>query len=327
MAPKNIVEALRETLAEEMRRDERVFVLGEDVGVKGGVFKVTDGLQREFGPSRVVDTPLAESSIVGVAIGAALHGMRPVAEIQFADDILPAMNQIIGEAAKIRYRSNGAFGCPLVIRAPFGGGIRGALYHSQSLEALFFHVPGLKVVAPSSPYDARGLLKSAIRDEDPVLFFEHKKLYRRIRAELPTEEYTVPLGQAATVRPGEDVSVITYGAMVYVALDAAATLEKEGISIEVIDLRTLLPWDKGTVDRSVAKTHRAIILHEDNRTGGIGAELAASIGESAFGRLLAPVVRVTAPDAPAIGYSQSLEDAFIPAPSDVVGAARRLLAG
>lgn len=325
MAVKTLIEAIREALYEEMRRDERVIVLGEDVGVKGGVFRATEGLLREFGEPRVIDTPLAESAIVGVAIGAALNGLRPVAEIQFADFIHPAMNQIMNEAAKLRYRSNGAWGCPIVIRAPYGAGVHGGLYHSQSLEALFCHIPGLKVVVPSTPHDAKGLLKTAIRDEDPVLFFEHKRYYRRIKGEVPEQEYTVPLGVAEVKRPGDDLSLITYGGMVHTALEAAEALAQEGISVEVLDLRTLVPLDKEALAASVKKTNKAVILHEDTKTGGFGAELAAILAEELFEDLDGPVVRVAAPDTP-VPYSPPLEEAFIPQVEDVVAAVRKLAA-
>ncbi|OUM98609.1 MAG: 2-oxoisovalerate dehydrogenase [Firmicutes bacterium ZCTH02-B6] len=313
MATKTLLEAIRDALIEEMRRDERVFVLGEDVGRRGGVFRVTQGLIDEFGPARVLDTPLAESLIVGVAIGAAAYGMRPVAEIQFADFIHPAMDQIINEAAKIRYRSNGAWGCPIVIRAPYGGGVHGALYHSQSVEALFHHVPGLKIVAPATPYDAKGLLKAAIRDPDPVLFFEHKKAYRSIRGEVPEEEYVLPIGKADVKRPGEHLTVITYGYNVHLCLEAAARLSRdEGIEAEVIDLRTLLPIDKETILTSVRKTGRVLISHEDTKTGGIGAEVAAIIAEEALFYLDAPIVRLAPPDVHAMPFNGRLEAAFMP---------------
>ncbi|MBI2942187.1 MAG: alpha-ketoacid dehydrogenase subunit beta [Chloroflexi bacterium] len=326
MAVKNIVESVRDTLGEEMARDERVIVIGEDVGVKGGVFKATAGLVERFGEERVIDAPLAESSIIGVAIGAALNGLRPVAEIQFADFIYPAMDQIVSEAARLRYRSNGAFGCPIVIRVPFGGGVHGALYHSQCVEALFFHVPGLKIAVPSTPADTKGLLATAIRDEDPVLFFEHKKLYRRVRGEVPDGEHTLPFGQAEVRRPGDDLTIITYGAMVHVALEAAEQLARESVAAEVIDLRTLVPLDKQTVADSVMRTSRAIVLYEDNRTGGVGAEIAAILAEEFFEHLDAPIVRVAAPDVPAIPYSTPLEEAFLPNVAGVVAAARRLVA-
>ena len=326
MAIQTMVEAIRDTLYSEMQRDDRVIVMGEDVGVKGGVFKATAGLIEAFGEDRVIDMPLAESSIVGVAIGTALNGMRPVAEIQFADFIHPAMDQIINEAAKLRYRSNGAFGCPLVIRAPFGGGIHGALYHSQSVEALFFHVPGLKIAVPATPAEAKGLLTTAIRDDDPVLFFEHKKLYRRLKSEVPPGDCALPFGRASVKRRGDDVTIVTYGAMVHVATEAAEALASDGISVEVVDLCTLIPLDTTTVLESVAKTNRAIMLHEDNRTGGVGAEIAAILAEEMFEHLDAPIVRVAAPDVPAIPYSPPLEEAFLPQRDDVVAAVRRLVA-
>jgi len=326
MAIKTVIEAVRDTLLEEMQRDERVIVLGEDVGRNGGVFRATDGLWSKFGDDRVIDTPLAESSIVGIAIGAALNGLRPVVEIQFADFIHSAMDQIMSEAAKIRYRSNGAFGCPLVIRAPYGGGIHGALYHSQSVEALFFHVPGLKIVMPSTPYDTKGLLKTAIRDDDPVLFFEHKRTYRHIKGEVPDEGFAIPLGVADIKREGTSLTIITYGAMVHEALAAAEDLAGEGIDAEVIDLRTLQPLDKATILNSVKKTSKAIVLHEDNKTGGVGAEIAAILAEELFEFLDGPIVRVAAPDVPAVPYSPPLEEAFLPNRGWVVEAARRLAA-
>lgn len=325
MATKTVIEAIREAMAEEMRRDPRVIILGEDVGVDGGVFRATDGLYKEFGEYRVIDTPLAESSIVGIAIGAAFNGMRPVAEIQFADFIHPAMNQIMNEAAKIRFRSKGAFGCPIVIRAPYGAGIHGGMYHSQSVEALFFHVPGLKIVTPATPYEAKGLLKAAIRDEDPVLFFEHKKTYRRIKGEVPEEDYTIPIGRADIKRAGEDISVITYGMMTHIALEAAEVLARENISLEVVDLRTILPLDKDTVKASVARTNKAIILHEDTKTGGVGAEIAAILAEELFEYLDGPIVRVTAPDTP-VPYAATLEEAFLPNTDRLIEAARKLAA-
>jgi 2-oxoisovalerate dehydrogenase E1 component beta subunit len=309
-----------------MARDERVVLLGEDVGVKGGVFKVSVGLQERFGEGRVIDTPLAESGIVGTAIGMALNGLLPVAEIQFADFIHPAMNQIMNEAAKIRYRSNGDFTCPLVIRAPFGGGVRGALYHSQSVEALFAHIPGLKVVIPANPYDAKGLLKSAIRDPDPVLFFEHKKAYRLFRQELPEDDYAVPLGQARVAREGRDLTVIAYGLMLHYALEAAEAVAAEGISAEVVDLRTLVPLDRATILASVEKTSKVLIVHEDTRTGGFGGELAALVAEEAFEHLDGPVRRLTGPDVPAMPFAKPLEDAFMLNPAKIVDAIRELAA-
>src|SRR5438270_8257019 len=262
---------------EEMERDERVWVLGEDVGRKGGVFLATEGLYDRFGESRVLDTPLAESSIVGVAIGAAMNGTIPVAEIQFADFIHPAFDQIVSEAARIRYRSNGDFGCPIVIRAPFGGGVHGGLYHSQSVEAFYAHVPGLKVVIPSTPEDTKGLLKSAIRDPDPVMFFEHKKTYRLIKGEMPEGEYLTPIGKAAVRREGTHLSVFAWGLMVHHCLEAASMVEADGISAEVVDIRIISPLDPPAVLASVQKTGKALVVYEDNLTGGFGAEVAAII--------------------------------------------------
>jgi 2-oxoisovalerate dehydrogenase E1 component beta subunit len=326
MAARTIVEAVHDAIDEEMARDERVVLLGEDVGVKGGVFKVSVGLQERYGEGRVIDTPLAESGIVGTAIGMALNGLLPIAEIQFADFIHPAMNQIMNEAAKIRYRSNGDFNCPLVIRAPFGGGIRGALYHSQSVEALFAHIPGLKVVIPGNPYDAKGLLKAAIRDPDPVLFFEHKKAYRLFRQDLPEDDYTVPLGKARVAREGRDLTVVAYGLMLHYALEAAETLAGEGIDAEVIDLRTLVPLDKATILASVEKTSKVLIVHEDTRTGGFGGELAALVAEEAFEHLDGPVRRLTGPDVPAMPFAKPLEEAFMLNPTKIAEAMRELAA-
>jgi 2-oxoisovalerate dehydrogenase E1 component subunit beta len=325
MAVKTLIEAVTEALREEMERDANVIVLGEDVGVHGGVFRATEGLQKQFGSERVIDTPLAELGIAGVAIGAAMNGLRPVAEIQFADYIHPAFDQIVNEAAKIRYRSNGAFGCPIVVRAPFGAGVHGGLYHSQSVEALFYHVPGLKVVIPSTPYDCKGLLKASIRDPDPVIFFEHKKSYRRIKGEVPDEDYTVPLSVADVKREGSDVSIITYGVGVHLALEAAQTMAGEGVSVEVLDLRTIVPMDKEAIARSVAKTNKVLIVHEDNKTGGVGAEIAATIAEDHFEELDGPILRVAAADTH-IPYAPTLEEAVIPNVDDVLTALRRLAA-
>ena len=315
------VDAIREGLREEMRRDERVFLLGEDIGVYGGAFKVTDGLVTEFGESRVVDTPISETAIVGAAVGAAMMGMRPVAEMQFIDFISCAFDMITNFAAKSRYRTG--VGVPLVIRGPSGGGVHGGPFHSQNPEAYFAHTPGLKIVQPATAYDAKGLIKAAIRDDDPVLFFEHKFLYRRIKEELPSEDYVVPIGKAAVRRTGRDLSIITYGAMVWTALEAAKTLEAEGIDAEVVDLRTLFPMDEETVLASVAKTNKAILLHEATRTGGIGAEIAAVLSERCFEYLDGPIVRVTAPDTP-VPYSPPLEEAFLPNAEKVCKAARAL---
>ncbi len=320
------IEAIRSTLQDEMRRDETIIVLGEDVGKKGGVFLATDGLFDEFGGERVLDTPLSESMIIGASIGAALNGLRPVPEIQFADFIMPAFNQIVSEAARMRYRSNGTFTCPMTIRAPYGGGVHGALYHSQSVEAFFAHVPGLKVVIPSTPYDARGLLRSSIRDEDPVLFFEHKKMYRSVRGEVPDSDYSIPLGEAKVVREGSQVSIIGYGLMVQYALEAAELLEGDDISAEVVDIRTLRPLDGETILGSVRKTGKAVVVYEDNRFGGYGAEIAAIIAEEAFDHLDGPVMRVTGPDVPGVPYAHSLEEWFMPNPDRIADAVRRLAA-
>jgi len=326
MAVRTYLEAIREGLAEEMRRDPSMIVLGEDVGRKGGVFLATDGLWDEFGDERVIDTPLTESMIVGVAIGASANGLRPVAEIQFADFIFPAMNQIIQEAARVRYRSNGTFGCPITIRAPWGGGVHGALYHSQSVEAYFTHVPGLKVVAPSTPFDAKGLLRAAVRDEDPVIYLEHKRLYRSVRGEVPDGEYVVPIGQAAIAQPGSQVTVIAYGLMLHRALEAADRVAEEGISAEVIDLRTLRPLDRATVLDSVRKTGKCLIVHEDNRFGGYGAEIAAIVADEAFDYLDGPVSRVTGPESPAMPYNQVLEDWFLVSAEQIADGIRQLAA-
>src|SRR5690349_2640362 len=300
MAEMRMIEAVRAAITEEMERDERVLVLGEDVGRKGGVFGATDGLYARFGESRVLDTPLAESAIVGVAIGAALNGLIPIAEIQFADFIHPAFDQIVSEAARTRYRSNGDWSVPMVIRAPFGGGVHGGRYHSQSVEAFYAHVPGLKVVIPSTPADAKGLLKSAIRDPDPVMFFEHKKAYRLVKGEVPDGELLVPIGPAAVRREGTGLTCVSWGLMVQHCLEAAETVAADGISVEVIDLRTLQPLDRETILASVAKTARALVVHEDNLTGGFGAEIAAVIAQEGFEDLDAPVTRVAAPDVPAM---------------------------
>ncbi len=326
MAVRTFIEAIRETLAEEMRRDPSIIVLGEDVGKKGGVFLATDGLWAEFGDERVIDTPLTESMIVGAAIGAASNGLRPVAEIQFADFIFPAMNQIVSEAARLRYRSNNAFECPITIRAPFGGGVHGALYHSQSVEAFFTHVPGLKVVVPSTPYDAAGLLRTSIRDQDPVLFLEHKKMYRSVRGDVPEGGYAIPLGRAAIVRPGTQVTVVAYGLMAHYALEAADRVAEEDISVEVVDLRTLRPLDKDTVLSSVRKTGKCLIVYEDNRFGGYGAEIAAIVAEEAFDDLDGPVTRIAGPDVPGVPYNHVLEDWFMVNPDKIAEGIRKLAA-
>jgi pyruvate dehydrogenase E1 component beta subunit len=309
MGTMTLLQAIHSALAGEMERNPAVVLLGEDIGKSGGVFRATEGLWERFGPGRVIDTPLAESGIVGMAIGMALNGLRPVAEIQFADFIYPAFDQVVSELAKFRYRSAGQFTAPVVIRTPSGGGIKGGLYHSQSPEAYFIHTAGLKVVIPSTPADGKGLLTSAVRDPDPVIFFEPKALYRTAKGEVPEGEYAVPLGVARIVREGTDVSLITYGAMVPVAEGAAAGAEGEGIGVEVVDLRTLWPLDVDAVVRSVEKTGRAVILHEAPRTCGFGAELSALIQEKAFLHLKAPIRRVTGFDTP---FPYAMEKMYIP---------------
>jgi len=319
-----MVEAIRLGMDEELARDERVFVVGEDVGKRGGVFRATMGLVDKYGPERVIDSPLAELSIVGVGVGAALYGMRPICEIQFADFIHPAINQIVNEAAKMCYRSNGDWTVPMVIRAPYGGGIGGGLYHSQSLEATFAHHPGLKVVIPSNPHDAKGLLKAAVRDPNPVLYFEPKKGYRLIKGEVPEEDYTVPIGPASVSREGRDLSVFAYGMMLYYALQAAEKVANEGIDVEVVDLRTLYPVDRETILNSVRKTGKALIVHEDNLTGGYGGEVAATIAEHAFTDLDAPVRRLAGPDVPSVPFSHPLQDWFMLNPEKIANAIRDL---
>jgi 2-oxoisovalerate dehydrogenase E1 component beta subunit len=319
--PTTYLEAIREGLWEEMERDPNVFLLGEDIGVYGGAFKVTAGFIEHFGEKRVVDTPISEAAIAGAAIGAGLMGLRPVAEMQFADFITCGFDQIVNFAAKCRYRWGAAV--PIVVRAPSGGGIHGGPFHSQNPEMWFVRTPGLKVVAPATAYDAKGLIKSAIRDNDPVIFFEHKGLYRKIKEELPAEEYTVPIGKAKVVREGRDLTIVTYGSMVWVALDAAEKLAEEGASVEVVDLRTLVPLDRDTVCESVKKTSKVLLLHEDTRTGGMAGELAASITESIWDYLDGPILRVTAPDTP-VPYSPPLEEAFLPNCDKVVKKARSL---
>ncbi len=326
MATRTFIEAIRDGLADEMRRDPSMIILGEDVGKKGGVFLATDGLWSEFGEDRVIDTPLTESMIVGTSIGAAANGLRPVAEIQFADFIHPAFNQLVSEAARMRYRSNNAFGVPMTVRAPYGGGVHGALYHSQSVEAFFTHVPGLKVVVPSTPFDAKGLLRASIRDDDPVLFFEHKKMYRSVRGDVPDGDYTVPLGRARVTRPGSQVTVVAYGLMAHYALEAADRAAEEGISAEVVDLRTLRPLDRETLLESVRKTGKCLVVYEDNRFGGYGAEIAAIVAEEAFDYLDGPVTRVAGPDVPGVPYNHVLEDWFMVNPEKIAEAIRRLAA-
>ena len=313
MPEKNVVQTIHDTLWDEMKADDTLVVLGEDVGARGGVFRVTAGFLDEFGEERVIDTPLAESSIVGVAIGMALHGMLPVAEIQFADFIHPAFDQLVSEAARMRYRSNGAFGVPMVVRAPYGGGVHGALYHSQSIEAFYGHVPGLKVVVPSTPYDVKGMLRAAIRDPDPVLFLEHKKTYRLIKGEVPDEPYEVPIGVADVKREGDDLTVVAYGLMLHQCLEAAQRLEEEsGASVEVVDVRTIAPLDKATILDSVRKTGKAMVVYEDNFTYAAGAEISATISEECMFDLDAPVARLGGPDIPAMPFSGPLEHFYMP---------------
>ena len=315
------VEAIRQGIWEEMERDPSVFLLGEDIGVLGGAFKVTEGMLEKFGAERVIDTPISEAAIVGAAIGAALMGMRPVAEMQFMDFIACGFDQIVNMAARMHYRWGPAV--PIVIRGPSGAGVHGGPYHSQSNEMWFVHTPGLKVVMPATAYDAKGLIKSAIRDDNPVIFYEHKFLYRRIKEEVPEGDYVVPLGKAAVRREGKDVAIITYGAMVWTALEAAGELEKEGISLEVVDLRTLLPYDEEAVLGSVRKCNKVILLHEGTRTGGMAGELAALIAERAFEDLDGPIVRITGPDTP-VPFSPPLEEYFLPDARKVIEAARKL---
>ncbi len=320
------VEAVRATLHDALARDERVLIMGEDVGARGNVFLITKGFLEEFGPERVIDTPLAEASIVGVAIGMAMEGLRPIAEIQFADFIYPAFNQIVGEAAKTRYRSNGDYTCPLVIRTPYGGGVRGALSHSVSIEALFYHVPGLTILAPSTPADVKGLLNAAIECPDPVLFLEHKKTYRSVKGEVPDGYYTIPIGKADVKKAGSQVTVVSYGFNAHQALDAANRLEADGVSIEVIDLRSIRPMDKTTILDSVRKTRKLLIVHEDNKFGGIGAEISAMVAEEAFFELDAPIRRLCGPDVPAMGYALPLEEEFMISTGQMLTAMRELAA-
>lgn len=326
MAVKTMIEAIRDGLREEMERDERVFVLGEDVGPRGGVFGVTDGFTKQFGTERVMDTPLSESVIAGASIGAAMNGMRPVAEMQFADFSHPAMDQIMNEAAKIRYRSNNDWNVPMVIRMPYGGGIHGALYHSQSVEALYGHIPGLTVVIPSNPYDAKGLLKAAIRDPDPVIFLEHKGAYRLIKGEVPEGDYTVPLGKAIVSRPGKHMTVIAYGMMLYHCLKCADDMAQLGVEVEVVDVRTISPLDRDTILDSVKKTGKALVVYEDTRSGGWGAEISASISEAAFAYLDGPILRVTGPDIPSMPYNHPQEEVFMPNPEKILHAMKELAA-
>jgi len=323
MALTTYLDAIREAMVEEMRRDPRVFLIGEDVGAYGGAFKASDGMIEEFGAERVIDTPISEVAIVGAASGAALMGMRPIAEMQFIDFITCAYDMLVNFAATSRYRVGSS--CPIVVRGPAGGGTHGGPFHSLNPEAMFMNRPGLKIVAPGTAYDAKGLLKAAIRDDDPVLFIEHKFLYRRIKEELPSDDYIVPIGKANIRRSGKDLTIITWGSMIYVADDAAAELAKDGVSVEVIDLRSILPFDEEAILNSVAKTNRVIILHEAPLTGGAGAEFAARIAEKAFDYLDAPIKRIAALDVPT-PYSPPLEAFYLPNRDKVLRAARELLA-
>ena len=326
MTVKSVIEAVREAITEEMRRDTKVFVIGEDVGVRGGVFLATQGLMEEFGSERIIDAPLAEASIMGIALGAAFRGMRPIPEVQFSDFVWPSVNQLIGEAARTCYGTNGAVQVPMVIRMPYGGGIRGGLFHSQNVETHFFHTPGLKVVAPSTPYDAKGLLKSAIRDNNPVVFLEHKKPYRLVRGEVPEEDYTLPIGKADVKRKGANITLVSYGLTLHYCLEAAETMAAEGVDVEVVDLRTLTPLDTDTVLNSVKKTGKLAIVHEDNITGGVGAEIAAIVADQAFEYLDGPIVRVCGPDVPTMPFAQTLEDAYMPTADKISDGLRKLAA-
>lgn len=325
MAIMTVIEAVREAMREEMQRDASVFVLGEDVGRRGGVFLATQGFIDEFGEQRVLDTPLAEAAIAGVAVGAAMAGMRPIAEVQFGDFVFPVFNQIVGEAARIRYGTNGKLSVPLVVRTPYGGHIRGGLFHSQSPEAYFAHTPGLQVVTPATPYDAKGLLKAAIRSNDPVVFLEHKRTYRAVRGEVPDEDYVVPIGVADVKRAGDAATIVTYGLTLHYSLQAAEVLAGEGVEVEVVDLRTVSPIDQETVLESVRKTNRALVVHEDNISLGVGAEVSALIAEHAFDSLDAPVIRVAGPDIPAMPFAPTLEAAYMPTADKIEAALRRLL--
>ena len=327
MPEMTLIDAIRTAMDEEMARDERVFITGEDVGPRGGVFRATMGLYDKYGPDRVIDSPLAELSIVAIGIGAALAGMRPICEIQFADFIHPAFNQIVNEAARFYYRSDGQWNVPLVIRAPYGGGIGGGLYHSQSVEAFFAHTPGLKVVIPSTAHDAKGLLKAAVRDPNPVLFFEPKKGYRLIRDEVPSDDYTVPIGPAHVTRQGDDLTVYAYGMMHHYTLQAAeAVAAQDGIQCEVVDIRTLAPLDKATIIQSFQKTGKALIVYEDNRFLGYGAEIAAILSDEAFEYMDGPIRRLAGPDVPGVPFSHSLQDFFMPTVEKIVAAIRELAA-
>jgi len=325
MKKTTFIEAITQAMYEEMERDERVFIIGEDVGVYGGVFKATKGLLDRFGADRVIDSPISEVYIAGGSVGAAMVGMRPIAEIQFADFITPSMDQLIQQAAKVRYRTGGQWTCPMTVRVCCGGEVGGGLYHSQINEQWFFSQPGLIVLMPSTPYDAKGLLKSAIRGEDPVIYFEHKKLYRWIKEDLPDEDFTVPIGKAAIRKEGTDITIVAYGLMYHKSLQAAEMLEKEGVSIELIDMRTIAPWDRETILESVKKTSRVVLVQESSKTGGVMGEIAATIGEEIFDYLDAPVTRVCGLDVPAIPFAPPMEYFFLPNAEKISRAARKVM--
>ncbi|GIM46966.1 pyruvate dehydrogenase E1 component subunit beta [Collibacillus ludicampi] len=324
MAQMTMIQAITDAMRCEMARDQTVLVFGEDVGKNGGVFRATDGLQKEFGEDRVFDTPLAESGIAGLAVGLSIQGFRPVAEIQFFGFVFEAMDEICVQAARMRFRSGGRYHCPIVFRSPFGGGVKTPELHADSLEGHLIQTPGLKVIVPSNPYDAKGLLISAIRDNDPVYFLEHMKLYRSFRGEVPEGDYTVPIGKANVVKEGKDVTIVAYGAMVHTSLKAAEELEKNGVTAEVIDLRTIHPLDMDTIIQSIKKTNRALVVQEAPKSSGVAAEVIARITEKAILHLEAPVLRVTAPDTP---YPfASIEDEWLPNPARVITAVKQLLA-
>ena len=324
MPEQTVIESVRDTMRAEMRRDDSVILLGEDIGARGGVFLASDGFVEEFGASRVIDTPLAESSICGVALGAAVNGMRPLAEIQFADFVWPAINQIVGEASKVRYGTFGVENAPMTIRVPYGGGVRGGLYHSQSVEVLFAHTPGLSVVAPATPYDMKGLLASAIRSDDPVIVLEHKRTYRLVKGEVPSEDYTIPIGKAEIKRPGTEMTVVTYGLMLHYALQAAELAENSGIDVEVLDLRTLRPIDADSIAESVSRTGKVLIVQEDTPAVSISSEVAAIIGERCFFDLDGPITRLAPPEIPPMPFSPIQEAAFMPSSQTIFEAITKL---
>lgn len=325
MKKTSYIEAITEALAEEMERDERVFLIGEDIGIYGGVFKATKGLYDRFGPERVIDSPISEVFLAGGSVGAALVGMKPVPEIQFADFITPSMDQLIQQAAKIRYRTGGDWYCPMTVRVCCGGDVGGGIYHSQINEQFFFSQPGMLVVFPATPYDAKGLLKSAIRGDDPVIYFEHKRLYRWIKEDLPEEDFTVPIGKAALRKEGSDLTIVCYGLMYHRAMQAAEALEKDGVSAEVIDMRSLRPWDREMIFNSVKKTSRVLLVQENSKTGGVMAEVSASITEEIFDHLDAPVVRVCGLDVPMLPFAPPMEHFFLPNADKIARAARKIL--